>query len=139
MRTDGYRPLDLSAQCNTSIAVLGDGAADPLVGDQLFHGLPFRVGEGDRALILFGPGGLSQPLTIGVDSNAYTVIVAHRLLDGQITPGTPVATYTVGLSDGTAHRVAIRERFEIGDLAAWGQQPFLALPDQANSVFERWT
>src|SRR5438874_486626 len=143
MTTDGYRPMDLSAYYNRGVAVLGEGAGVPPTGDQLFHGLPFRIGQGEKALILFGPDGLDQSLSIPIDSSAYTVIVAHRLLDSQLihgaVPGTSVATYTFGLSDGTEHRISMRERFEIGDVVAWGQQPFLARPDQSDSLLARWS
>jgi hypothetical protein len=34
--------------------------------------------------------------------------------------------------------VPIRERFEIADIAAWGQLPFLALPDEKHRLYMRW-
>jgi hypothetical protein len=71
------------------------------------------------------------------------VIFAHRLLDSRLAdgavPGKTVATFTFVLSDGSRHAVPIRERFEIGDIAGWGQQPFLARADQSNSLRERWS
>src|SRR5207248_9803195 len=61
----------------------------------------------------------------------------------QIQTGAPVgrvcARYTFLLEDGTRHEVPIRERFEIADIAPWGQLPFLALPDQQQRLYARWT
>lgn len=143
MSSDGYRALDLTALYNDGLGVLGDGAASAPGGEQRFHGLPFRIGTGQRALIVFGPGGRVQPLSVPVHSRALTVIFAHRLLDSRVMaggpPGATVAYYTFGLTDGSAHRVAIRERFQIGDLSGWGQTPFLARADQPDWLLERWS
>ena len=38
----------------------------------------------------------------------------------------PLADYVFRLADGSKHRVPIRERFEIADLAPFAQEPFLA-------------
>ena len=39
---------------------------------------------------------------------------------------------------GSEHRVPIRERFEIADLATLGQEPFLAVADEKNGLQARW-
>ena len=142
MSLDAYQPLDLSSHYNAGVEVLGADPQPALVGDQLFHGLPFRIGHGERAFALFGPGGYTQPLKVGINARAYSVVVAHRLLGSKLSAGgplgMPVATYIFGLSDGSKHGVSIRERFEISDLPAFGQLPFLARPDQSNGLQARW-
>ena len=58
-----------------------------------------------------------------------------RALDGE-PPGRQIATYTMRLADGSRHRAPIRERFEIGSVAApsktWTYRPwpFVAVPDK---------
>ena len=136
-----YQPLDLSAYCNAGVELLA-AAQQAWVGPQLFHGLPFRIGEGSRAFLAFGTDLSQKPLTIPIDAAAYSVIVAHRLLGSQLMSGGPigetVAEYVFRLSDGSEHRVPIRERFEIADLATFGQEPFLAVADEKNGVQDRW-
>jgi hypothetical protein len=143
MAADAYRPLNLSAYYNTGAEVLGGDPLAALVGNQLFHGLPFVIGEAANAFALFGPNGHTQPLSIPINSSAYSVIVAHRLLGSRLMGGgplgKPVATYAFHLSDGREHGVLIRERFEIADLATFGQLPFLARPDQKNGLQARWS
>src|SRR5712692_7996085 len=132
MVSDVYRPLDLSAYCNAGVEVLG-GDIQPPVGSQIFHGLPFGIGQGSKAFVAFGAERNREPVTIPIDATAYSVIVAHRVLGSQLMAGSPiadeVATYVFHLADGTQHRVPIRERFEIADLGNWGQLPFLARAD----------
>ncbi|MDQ6672685.1 MAG: CehA/McbA family metallohydrolase [Chloroflexota bacterium] len=144
MSSDAYQPVDLAAYCNAGVELFeGQGAQEPPLGDQVFHGLPIHINnDGTRAFIAFGTGLNQQPRTIPIHARAYSLIVAHRLLGSEIMAGGPVgegvATYVVRLSDGSQHRVPIRERFEIADLADWGQLPFLALPDQKNALHDRW-
>jgi hypothetical protein len=144
MTVDDYKPLDLSAYCNAGVETLGADATAAPVGEQLFHGLPFRIGQAAGAFVLFGDGGRTLPLSIPFDNtNAYTAIIAHRLLGSDLPNGGPVgasvATYTFHLCDGSEHRIPIRERFEIGDIGMWGQLPFLARSDQRPGLFDRWS
>jgi hypothetical protein len=140
MVSDVYRPVDLSAYCNAGVEVIG-GEQQPPLGNQVFHGLPFRIGEGRQAFIAFDSN--RAAVTIPIDATAYSVIVAHRLLDSQLMAGKPVgdevANYVFRLADGATHRVPIRERFEIADIGNWGQLPFLARPDQKNGLQDRWS
>ena len=142
MSGDSYQPMDLSPHCNAGVELLGGSSGAPPVGAQVFHGLPFHIGEGSQAFALFGDGGWRQPHSIAINAVAHWVIVAHRLIDSQLMDGGPVgetvATYTFHLSDGSQHRVPVRERFEIGDLPTWGQLAFLARPDQKNGLQDRW-
>src|SRR5712691_1753810 len=142
MVSDVYRALDLSAYCNAGVEVLG-GDPSPPTGDQVFHGLPFRIGDGRKAFIAFEAGSQRDPVTIPIAATAYSVIVAHRLLGSQLMAGKPigdeVANYVFKLTHGTQHRVSIRERFEIGDVSNWGQLPFLARPDTKNGMKDRWS
>jgi hypothetical protein len=140
MADDDYQPLDLSAHANAGVDLLGPGAP---TGHQRFHGLPFRIGQGDAAFLGFGPGLRRRPLRIPVGAKANTVVVAHRLLGSRLGEGAPlgleVAEYVFRLSDGGERRVPIRERFEIADAAlGFGQLPFLALPDGQAGLLPRW-
>jgi hypothetical protein len=138
MTSDVYRPIDLGSYCNAAADVLGTGQAPPL-GQQQFHGLPFLIGPVERAFVALH----DQPITIAVDSAAYSVVVAHRLIGTRILEGAPVgqlvAEYLFHLADGSSVRVPIRERFEIADLVQFGQLPFLALPDTKHGLQSRWT
>src|SRR3979411_1310747 len=126
MVSDVYRPLDLSALCNAGVEILGSDQQPP-IGDPLFHGLPFGIGNGPNAFIAFDAN--RDSLKVPIASTAHSVIVAHRLLSSQLMAGQPpgeeVASYVFKLADGTQHTVPIRERFEIGDIGNWGQLPFL--------------
>jgi hypothetical protein len=141
MSSDVYQPLDLDAYCNAGPELL---AADqpPAVGDQVFHGLPFRIGQGDRTFVAFGTDSSQQACTIAIGARAGSIIVAHRLLGSELMAGAPVgeavATYVIRLADGAEYRLPIRERFEIADLVGFGQQPFLAWPDHKHALKERW-
>ncbi len=42
-----YEPLDLGESCNAGLDSLGGGRRPP-IGDQMFHGLPFRIGDPAR-------------------------------------------------------------------------------------------
>jgi hypothetical protein len=130
-----YEPLDLAGSCNAGIAELG-GDQRPPVGEQTFHGLPFRIGDSARpearSFVAVTPG---ESVTIPVDRVAAWVIVAHRRAqaseDEYLPPGEVVAEYTFRLADAdaTAIAVPVRERLEIavppGDV--WdGNGTFLA-------------
>jgi hypothetical protein len=135
MTSDAYRALDLDTYRNTGVEVL-PADTKPLLGQQLLQGLPFEIGNG-----FIAPR--EEPVRIAIDRRAHTVLVAHRLLESRIRDGGPVgevvAEYVFTLADGTDHRVPVRERFEIADLATWGQRPFLALPDTSDRVQPRWS
>ena len=81
MVSDVYQALDLSAFCNAGVEILG-GDKDPPTGDQLFHGLPFRIGAGQKAFIAFDANRAS--LSIPIKATAYSVIVVHRLIGSQL-------------------------------------------------------
>ena len=87
MVSDVYQALDLSAFCNAGVEILG-GDEGPPTGDQLFHGLPFRIGAGGNAFIAFDANRAS--LSIPITATAYSVIVAHRLIGSQLMAGAPV-------------------------------------------------
>ena len=54
-----YQPLDLSQFCNVGTEFIKEGA-QPLIGSQMWHGLPFTVGTTNpdpaRCLIGFASG-----------------------------------------------------------------------------------
>jgi len=138
MTSDVYRPVDLSAYCNAGPDLLGSAADVPL-GPQQFQGLPFQIGTGHNAFV----APTTSSIIIAIDSLAYTVVVAHRLIGSQIynggPVGLPVADYVFRLADGTTHEVPIHERFEIADLAEWGQLPFSAVGDTKHATLSRWS
>ena len=142
-----YAPVNLDLSCNAGVEVLRSGAIPP-IGDQLFHGLPFRIGaDAGNCFVATSPG---SPVSIRLDAVARYVIVAHRLIDraaGGI--GERVAEYTFTNVEGESFCVPIRERFEIAvvpgedEIAAsppsgiWGQLPFDARSDRPVGLFPR--
>jgi hypothetical protein len=130
-----YEPLVLAALCNAGSETFGS-ARQPPIGDQVIHGLPFRIGDParpeDACFVHVMPG---ESVTVPVDRTAERVIVAHcRVESGAgdwLAPGRVVAEYEFRLADTglTAIAVPIRERLEIaarpGD--AWdASAPFIA-------------
>ena len=141
-----YQPLDLFSLCNVSKEVLGENA-NPAIGSQTFHGLPFQigssVGENEKCFFGLGSGMKSEPTDVPINATAEHVIVAHRLLESRIFEGDPVgrliANYIFRYANGEEVSVAIRERFEIAVVPpGWGQLPFLAWPDQKDALYPRY-
>jgi hypothetical protein len=149
---DDYEPLDLSGLCNAGLDVL-DGHRRPPVGEQVFHGIPFLIGDRAGAeascFLVLEPGGPSVRMPVG--SHADRLIVAHRWLrpggpELDPPPGTEIASYIVHLEDGTSEIVPIRERIEIAAIAEEGwdaSAPFAAagtseivLPDRYQGRWE---
>jgi hypothetical protein len=122
-----YEPVDLSELCNAGQEALGAGRRPP-VGDQIFHGLPFRIGDPARpeapCFVLIRPG---EAVTVPVGRAAERVVVAHRRLpvlhDGDVTVGHVVAEYTFDVAEtgSSPLTIPIRERLEIavGRDGAW--------------------
>ncbi len=142
-----YEPVDLSQWCNAGPAILGAGRRPP-IGDQVFHGLPFRIGDparpDDTCFVRIMPG---QAVTVPVDRAADRVIVAHRRLrvtdDEDVAPGCVVAEYRFDLAetDTSPVVVPIRERFEIGVAPDEGWDasgPFLAASSARLSLPHRY-
>ena len=134
-----YQPIDLGPFCNVGVDFL-KAAAQPPLGAQTFHGLPFLIGRTDalasHAFIGFGGGAeTGSPVTVPIGSPAHCLIFAHTLLESQIAAGGAigqvVAHYTFRFANGERVRTPIRERFEISIVPPpYGGTPFLALPDQ---------
>jgi hypothetical protein len=126
-----YEPLDLAGLCNVGLEAIGGGRPPP-IGDQVFHGLPFRIGDPSRpeaaSFIRIMPG---ETVTVPVNRAADRVIVTHFRVEAGagdwLAPGQVVAEYRFRLSateptagteptTGTASTmiaVPIRERLEI--------------------------
>ncbi len=130
-----YEPLDMSQHCNAGLEALGASRPPPF-GDQVFHGLPFRIGDPSKpeapCFVLIGPG---EAVTVPVGRAAERVVVAHRRLplrhDDDMTVGQVVAEYTFDVAETGVSPLAIpiRERLEIalGRGEAWDSSaPFLA-------------
>jgi hypothetical protein len=142
-----YQPLDLSALCHAGPEVF-DPVGDPPVGEQQYHGLPFRVGAetpGGNRYLAFGRGeGLTvEPVTVPIGQEARRVLFAHTLLESDLMEGgrvgVAVAHYVFRYIGGEEQRVPIRERFEVAVVPlGWGQHPFLAVPDRKDGLWPRY-
>ena len=142
-----YQAVDLSKAYNVT-ADIYKNETEPPVGNQVFHGLPFKIGSGlpdTKTFIGFGSEIKCSfdPITININSPAVNVIFAHSVMKSKILEGglvgVPVATYKFLRDDGTEETAVIRERFEIGyaPRMPWGQYPFLCVPDQKPSLWDR--
>ena len=140
-----YQPLDLSQFCNVGTEFIKEGA-QPLMGSQMWHGLPFTVGatNPDPARCLIGfASGEEIGVTVPVGTAARYVIFAHALLESRVLEGENigrgVANYSFCFQDGQVERVPIRERFEVALVPTWwGGLPFLAVPDNKNGLLPRY-
>jgi hypothetical protein len=136
-----YRPIDLSPHANGGLDLLADVRVVP-TGQQQFHGLPFLIGQGERAFVALGRGLGDVPIRVEIGARARNLIFAQRLLESSVLDGGPVgvavADYVLHYADGGSERRTIRERFEIAQPNGWGQHAFLALPDGKNHTIARW-
>lgn len=137
-----YVPLRLDSFYNVGTAFMGELRPKPRIGEQLFYGLPFQIGaDSERCYLGFRSGALS--IRIPVNAAAYHLIFVHALLESQVMDGGAVgsvlAHYMVHYMGGESVRIPIRERFENGIVpTAWGQWPFLAVPDQIDRTWQRY-
>lgn len=140
MHPGDFTPLDLSACCNAGSDCVPDVSLP--TGRQSFHGIPFHVGreslEQQPCLIRLAGGDDAPAIEVG-DLTARHVLFAHRQIASRLLDGGPlaevVAHYRIEYADGSSERPGIRERFEIGVVPpAWGQLPFLAVPDRPDSL-----
>ncbi len=137
-----YQPLNLSAHCNVGVNILGENA-NPAIGEQTFHGLPFQIGSGGNCFLGFGTDVNTDSISIELNEKPKRVIVAHRLLESKIFEGDAVgrlvANYIFHYADGESVSVPIRERFEIAVIPpGWGQMPFLAWADRKDGLHPRY-
>jgi len=143
-----YEPVDLSEFCNIRIEALGAGRRPP-VGDQVFHGLPFRIGDPARpdaaSFVQIMPG---ECVTVPVNRVGDRVIIAHRRIratgnDDYVPPGSVVTEYRFILAETEASPVVvpIRERLEIAVAPQEGWDasgPFLAESSSRVSLPRRY-
>ncbi|HEU4745580.1 MAG TPA: hypothetical protein VFS61_10100, partial [Anaerolineales bacterium] len=140
-----YQPLDLAQFCNVGTEFMKEDA-QPVTGNQSWHGLPFAVGgaKPDPARCLIGFGSDEEAgVTIPVGAAARYIVFAHALLESRVREGESigrvVANYSFCFSDGQVERVPIRERFEVALVPTWwGGLPFLAVPDNKNGLMPRY-
>src|SRR5690349_8803404 len=92
---NAYELLDLSALCNTGPEIVGPDR-DPAVGEQTFHGLPFRIGSDKGAPCFLGFGASSplytEPVSIPIGKAARRLIFAHAQAESHLEEGQPVGT-----------------------------------------------
>ena len=140
-----YEPLDLSAHYNAGPGICAPRT--PAIGAQLYQGLPFQIGAGEGAdcFLVFGnePPCSSNSVQISVGQCVHGLLFAHVLLDSRLhegdPPGREVARYVFVYADGERIEAPIRERFEIAtNPVAWGELPFLAVPDRKDSLPARY-
>src|SRR5262245_2320774 len=100
-----YEPIELSELCNAGLKVL-EGVRPPSVGEQTFHGLPFRIGNPEDpeapCFIVLEPGD-DVDVEVPVGRAGDRIIVAHRRLraEGEASPppaGTVAAEYVIRLA-----------------------------------------
>jgi hypothetical protein len=113
-----YKPLNLEHTYTVGTNFIRSGA-QPKIGHQSFHGLPFQIGSNPQRCLL-GFRARAQPVTLPVHDTAYTLIIAHALLESHIMEGEPIgrviAHYVIGYAGGETLRIPIRERFERGSM-----------------------
>src|ERR1043166_1335278 len=84
-----YQPLSLTQFCNVGTEFIREGA-QPSIGSQTWHGLPFIVGSAEpdpaRCFIGFGEHA-GAGITIPVGTAARYVIFAHALLESRVREG----------------------------------------------------
>ena len=140
-----YQPLNLTQFCNVGTEFIKEGA-QPLIGSQTWHGLPFTVGSAtpDPARCFIGFGSREDAsVTIPIGVAARYFIFAHTLLESHVREGESighvVANYVFRFTDGQVEQVPIRERFEVALVPTWwGGFPFLAVPDDKNGLMPRY-
>ena len=141
-----YFPVDLTAFCNSHHEILGS-EKKPETGLQSYHGIPFQIGRSgdhdERCFIGCGDGLNRKTLKIPVNSQPKRILVLHRLLESNVyeggAVGNKVAIYKFYFKDRGIIEVPIRERFEISVIpTGWGQLPFLAYPDNKDSLPPRY-
>ncbi len=156
-----YEPLDITNLFNSG-ADIYDKREVPPPGKHSFYGLPFILGTPlNKGKICIKLDKKSKPINIKINRFAHNIIFAHHIIPGsfgingldEIEPtGNNIADYIFVLSDKTEHKINIRGRFEIanGPNVEWShdnrlgsvlipQVPFLAYPDQKNTLMNRET
>src|SRR5215470_1313779 len=142
-----YEPLDLSQLCNAGRETLSSGR-EPPIGDQVFHGLPFRIGDPAKpdaaCFVQIMPG---ECVTVPVNRVGDRVLIAHRRRPtdgaGYLPPGCVVAEYHFQLAAPEESTVVatIRERLEIAAAheEVWDSSgPFLAASNGQSGLPHRY-
>jgi hypothetical protein len=139
-----YTHVPLSEAANAPLELLPEDSRPPL-GPLPMRGLPFELGpEAARCLVHLGDGDGAREVELTIGLRAPYLVFAHRLLRSGILDGEPpggqVAELTFSYEDGEQVGQTVRDRYEVAAVPTrWGQMPFRALPDRADSVFaDRW-
>jgi hypothetical protein len=137
---DGYRPIDLSGLCNGGLKLL-TGHREPPVGDQVFHGLPFRIGNrGDTSAPCFVVLEAGQDVTVPVGKTADHIVVAHRRLRAK-DGGARARSVRAGRTFLTAGPIIdLRaEGCQMGDTLQISGPGTIHISARAESIFPIWT
>lgn len=144
----GYQPVDLTGFWNDDVTLFED-PEDVRLGERTLHGIPFRFGTPDAAVVHLRAGG--DAVSVPVGQAASWIVFAHAVLETDLfeggSVGDAVGTYTLSYADGGNHRAELRQRFEIGPTPRrwegralpldWGQTPFLAVNDAEHELMDR--
>jgi hypothetical protein len=142
-----YIPVDLRNLVNSADDV--EHILPPAGEAVLLRGIPFLLCQQDGAarIVRVAPG---RPVTIPIDTAepCSTITFAHRAVDdagaGLAPVGRVDAVYRLAFADGQATSMEVREGYEIAPVrgpqnaANWGALPSLAVPDQRDSVPDRY-
>ncbi|HEY0888636.1 MAG TPA: CehA/McbA family metallohydrolase [Nocardioides sp.] len=143
----GYQPLDLADVANAGVDIFED-PDDVQLGERQLHGLPFRFGDRERAVLLVASGATAD---IAVGGRPTWLVFAHALLEPDLYDGgrvgQEVGSYTLHYGDGSQLTQPLRQRFEIGPTPRrwddrplpldWGQTPLLARNDAEHVLMDR--
>jgi len=147
MSEAGYRAIDLSEVADAPVEIFED-PDDVELGERVLHGLPFRFGDRQRAVVRVDKGTTKR---LPVAGRARWLVFAHALLEPTLFEGgrvgEPVGSYRLHYADGSSVATTLRQRFEIGPTPRrwegrplpldWGQTPMLARNDAEHVLMHR--
>jgi len=131
--TVDYLPLDLAAQRNAGIELIG-GA--PLIGRRALRGIPFDIGDDAARCFIAVDDVRDTCVTVPVGRAVRRLIFAHRLFDprpADLTAadgemGSPVARWRVRRAGGREDVIVLREHFEVANIPS-RRKSFLSTDD----------
>ncbi|AWT59228.1 MAG: hypothetical protein DF168_00409 [Candidatus Moanabacter tarae] len=139
-----YYPLDLDPLYNAGVNFL---SSEIPLGQQLFRGLPFKLGDDpNRCIIAFGKEKGEKRVELPIEAKATWLIIAQRLLESKIPDngpvGEPIAKFRFHFKTGEVEETQTRDRFEISTIPSSisipGSSPFIAVSDTADKLLPRW-
>ena len=149
--SDSFVPVSLESVYNCQRSGLPDSLlceGDPYpYGRHAFRGIPFEMGQAERANVLLLT---DQPVTIELDDVKATYLLFLHVVEDRITDyaagfadfgvdgnelGQHVSDYELHYADGSRVATPVLRRFAIQQQRmGWGASPFAAVPAAAPSV-----